>query len=57
MILSDIKQYLIQRGSASLSDISVHFDADPNAVRGMLEQWIRKGKVSKQAAKAACGGG
>ena len=57
MILSDIKQYLIRRGSASLSDISLHFDADPNAVRGMLEQWIRKGKVSKQAAKAACGGG
>ncbi len=57
MILSDIKQYLKQRGSASLSDISLRFDADPDAMRGMLDQWIRKGKVTKQAAKATCGSG
>lgn len=55
MILSEIKQYLSQRGSASLSDISVHFDTDPNAMRGMLEQWIRKGKVSKHIASESCG--
>jgi putative ferrous iron transport protein C len=55
MILSDIKQYLKQRGSASLSDISIHFDTDPDAVRSMLEQWIRKGKVNKLSAKATCG--
>ncbi len=57
MILSDIKQYLKQRGSASLSDISLHFDTDPDAMRGMLDQWIRKGKVTKQSAKATCGSG
>lgn len=57
MILSDIKQYLKLRGSASLSDISLHFDSDPDATRGMLEQWIRKGKVSKQSAEATCGSG
>ncbi len=55
MILADIKQYLSQRGSASLSDISVHFDTDPNAIRGMLEQWIRKGRVSKDIANGSCG--
>ncbi len=55
MILSEIKQYLSQRGSATLSDISVHFNTDPDAMRGMLEQWIRKGRVSKHIAGTSCG--
>jgi hypothetical protein len=54
MILADIKQYLSARGSASLSDISLHFDTEPNAMRGMLEQWIRRGRVTKHVASAAC---
>ena len=55
MILSDIKRYLIERGSASLSDVALHFDSDPEAVRGMLEQWVRKGKVRKNLLSASCG--
>jgi len=54
MILSEIKQYLSQRGSTTLTDISLHFDTEPNAMRGMLEQWIRKGKVSKHIASESC---
>jgi hypothetical protein len=54
MILSDIKQYLSQRGSASLSDISMHFNTEPGAMRGMLEQWIRKGQVTKHIASSTC---
>ena len=54
MILSDIKQYLSERGSASLSDISMHFDTEPDAIRGMLEQWIRKGRVTKHVTGSAC---
>jgi predicted ArsR family transcriptional regulator len=54
MILSDIKQYLSQRGSATLADISMHFDTDPDAMRGMLEQWIRKGRVTKHATSSTC---
>ena len=54
MILSDIKQYLSQRGSASLTDISTHFDTDPDAMRGMLSQWIRKGRVAKHVAGSSC---
>jgi putative ferrous iron transport protein C len=56
MILSDIRSYLEQRGQASLADIALHFDADPDAVRGMLNVWIRKGKVYKKMATASCGG-
>jgi putative ferrous iron transport protein C len=55
MILSDLRDYLRQRGQASLQDMALHFDADPDALRGMLEQWIRKGKVSRRSAKASCG--
>jgi len=55
VILSEIRRYLEQRGQASLSDIALHFDADPDAVRGMLEAWIRKGKVLRRSSTASCG--
>ena len=55
MILSDLRDYLRQRGQASLQDMALHFDADPEALKGMLEHWIRKGKVTRQTAKASCG--
>ncbi|MEN8168308.1 MAG: FeoC-like transcriptional regulator [Pseudomonadota bacterium] len=55
MILSDIKHYLAERGQATLADIALHCDADPDAVRGMLEQWIRKGKVERRMASDSCG--
>ncbi len=56
MILSDIRDYLQQRGQATLADIALHFDTDPDAVRGMLQVWIQKGKVHRQMATASCGG-
>ncbi len=55
MILADIRDYLQQRGQCSLSDIALHFDTDADAVRGMLNIWIKKGKVEKRAATASCG--
>ena len=56
MILSDIRNYLRQRGQASLSDIALHFDSDPDAIRGMLDTWVRKGRVVKLDGGSACGG-
>lgn len=55
MILSDIKRYLMERQCATLSDIALHFDSEPDAVRGMLEHWVRKGKVRKSLVTASCG--
>jgi hypothetical protein len=55
MILSDIKRYLIHRKQATLADIALYCDAPADAVRGMLEQWIRKGKVTRSLAGASCG--
>jgi len=56
MILSEIRDYVRQRGQVTLADIALHFDADPDAVRGMLQVWIDKGKLHRQMATASCGG-
>jgi len=55
MILADIRDYLQQRGEATLADIALHFNTSPDAVRGMLEIWVRKGKVFRQSATTSCG--
>jgi len=55
MILSDIRGYLEERGQASLADISLLFDVEPDAVRGMLAVWERKGKVRREKLNASCG--
>ena len=57
MILSDIRRYLEQRRQATLADIACHFDAEPDAVRGMLQVWIRKGRAHRRMATNACGTG
>ena len=55
MILSDIRHYLQQRGQVSLADLALHFDADLDAMRGLLQVWMRKGMVHKRMATASCG--
>lgn len=55
MILSEVRQYVYERRQATLSDVALHFQASPDAARGMLDYWVRKGKLSKQMATASCG--
>ena len=55
MILADIRDYLSNRGQATLADIALHFDSEPEAMRGMLERWVSKGKVERRKVEAACG--
>lgn len=57
MVLSDIKRYLQDRQQATLSDLILHFDTDAAAMRGMLDQWIQKGKVERCDLRATCGKG
>ncbi|MCB1858397.1 MAG: FeoC-like transcriptional regulator [Gammaproteobacteria bacterium] len=56
MILSEIGNYLRQHQRASLQEMSRHFATPPEAIRGMLETWIRKGRVSRQTITSSCGG-
>jgi len=45
MILTELKNYLQHRKRATLMEIAIHFETSPEAMRGMLEHWIRKKKV------------
>ncbi len=56
MILSDLKNYVKSRRQVSLRDAALHFDVEPEAIRGMLEFWVSKGKISKHVNDAGCGG-
>jgi hypothetical protein len=56
VILSEIRSYLQRRGQASLSDMMVHFNTDPEALRPMLEVWVKKGQVERFSASPDCGG-
>jgi hypothetical protein len=55
MILSELRDYIRARGRVTLSDMAVRFDKDPNALRGMVQKWISKGKVAKLADSTRCG--
>jgi hypothetical protein len=55
VILSEVRRYLQERGQATLADMALHFQAEPDAVRAMLDVWIRKGKVDRWDAPTGCG--
>jgi len=57
MIFSDIREYLQTHQRATLSDMALHFRTEPDALRGMLDKWISKGRVRKLPGAAACSGG
>jgi putative ferrous iron transport protein C len=54
-MLSDIRIFLSERHRASLTEIALRLKVPPEAARGMLDHWIRKGRVCRLA--AVCGGG
>jgi hypothetical protein len=56
MILSDLKRYLEERGQATLADMALHFEAEPEVVRAMLEVWMRKDRVERSTVSPNCGG-
>lgn len=56
MILTEIQQYLSERGKASLEQIELHFHIDGDALRGMLNRLVRKGRVKKLSMPERCHG-
>lgn len=54
MILSNIKEYFSEHPVVSLSDLSIRFDVEPEAMRGMLNHWIIKGKLRKVDHSSSC---
>jgi len=56
MILSDVKHYLREHRQVPIADLVNRFDVPADALRGMLDVWIRKGKVRRDAPAEVCGG-
>ena len=57
-MLGEIRSYLKKRGTASLSEVAIHFDMSEAAAKMAIEYWIKKHKVQAQAAAcgSSCGG-
>ena len=55
MILSDLRAYLKVQHRTALADLVIHFGMDADALRGMLDKWISKGKVRKLPLSSSCG--
>lgn len=56
-MLLDLKTYLQKHRPASMLDLTNHYRIDADALRGMLDHWIRKGRVRRldlDDAHAAC---
>jgi hypothetical protein len=55
-MLSDLKRYLSERPMATLADIALHLDVEPEVARAMLDVWIGKGRVQRIDNALVCGG-
>ncbi|ODS22662.1 hypothetical protein AB835_12915 [Candidatus Endobugula sertula] len=47
-MLIDIRDFLRSRRVSTLHELSTHFKTSPDAMRGMLLHWQRKGKVYQE---------
>ena len=47
-MLIEVKSYVSGRGACTLAELSTHFDTSPDALRGMLAHWVRKGKIVRE---------
>lgn len=59
MLLKDIRNYLQQRGTASVQEVAIHFDIAPDTAEFALNYWQNQGKLRAQAtncSSGACGG-
>ncbi|WP_424943810.1 FeoC-like transcriptional regulator [Aliiroseovarius crassostreae] len=55
-MLLDIRQYIEDHETVSLLDLSHRFHISPDALRGMLAHWQRKGVIRRKGATMDCGG-
>ncbi|MDO9577705.1 MAG: FeoC-like transcriptional regulator [Candidatus Cloacimonadales bacterium] len=47
-MLLQILQLFEERKTISLSDLSLHFNIDKSAMQGMLNELVKKGKISRK---------
>jgi hypothetical protein len=56
VILTEVQERVRDQRCVSLSDLSSHFEVEPDALRAMLERLVRKGRVRRLSRPGACGG-
>ena len=56
MILSEIQNSIKQQGKTSIAELEAKFKMDANAIRGILNKLIRKGRIKKMGEGQKCGG-
>lgn len=54
LTMTTLRDYLRERGHASLTEMALHFDAAPSAVEGVLDQWSNRGRVRALLAGESC---
>jgi len=54
-MLVKVRDCIASRESISLSDLALHFNVQSSAMQGIVEVWIRKGKVKKFSRQPGCG--
>ena len=54
MILAELRDYLAQHRQAAIGDLANRFGVEPDALRGMLDHWTRKGQVRRVAGPTPC---
>jgi putative ferrous iron transport protein C len=55
MILTDLQTYLAEHHRVALIDLENHFHMSGDALRGMLQKLVRKGRVKKLETSQKCG--
>jgi hypothetical protein len=56
MILTEVRDFIRDRGQVALRDLALHFDMDEEAMRGVIAHWVLKGKVRKLPSGTTCSG-
>lgn len=56
MILAEVQGYLREKGRVSVAQMELHFGVEPDALRGMLDRLVRKGRARKLPTPRLCGG-
>ena len=56
MILTEVRDYIRDSRQVPLRDLALHFNMDEEAMRGVLEHWIRKGKIKQLPEGTSCAG-
>ena len=56
MLLSDLNKYFATNKRACLADLANHFDADPDALKPMLDLLTAKKRIAPVIGNSKCGG-